>query len=374
MPRKKTALLLTGGGARAAYQVGALKAIASLYPRNHGLPFPIICGTSAGAINGSALAAYASCFRLGLKKLEYIWGGFSSEQVYECSWDQLLQQWGRMVLNNMRASYGPQHGFALFNNQPLRQLLHRVIDFERIDLNILRGHLEAFSITASDDSTGHSITFFQGQHELQNWQRAKREGRRCVLHTEHLLASAAIPMMFPPIQVGQDYYGDGSVHQISPLSPAIHLGAEQILVLGVEQPYPESPTELQRSPSSADIMGHMLNTIFADTLDSDVERLERINETLDLMTDERRSQLPLKPISLWRLENQHDLDQIARQYYDDIPWPVRLLLSGMGAGPDSNSSICSYVMFEQRYTRHLIELGYQDAIAKKDELRDFLQI
>lgn len=371
----KQGLLLTGGGARAAYQVGALKAIAEFYPRNHGTPFKVITGTSAGAINSCAIACYASCFRLGVKKLEYIWNNFHANQVFQCSFNELSQQLLLTFLAKFRSPHAMRQPVSLFNNKPLQQLLDRYLDMPRIEINIQRQHLDAISVTASDYNNGDSISFFQGKYQLEEWQRARRGGRRTRLHTHHLLASSAIPLVFPCTQIGQDFYGDGSVHQLSPLSPAIHLGAEKLLVIGAEQP-PQAlrPGELRQTPSGADIAGHLLDTIFTDTLNADIERLNRINDTLALTPESQRTNLNMKQIELFRLANEHDINAIADECFYELPITIRCLLRTIGVNEHSHSSITSYLMFEQNFTRRLINLGYQDVLRQEQELRVFLDI
>lgn len=375
MAGTKQGLLLTGGGARAAYQVGALKAIAEFYPRNHGTPFKVITGTSAGAINSCAIACYASCFRLGVKKLEYIWNNFHANQVFQCSFNEISQHLLLTLLSKFQSPHVIRKPVSLFNNKPLHQLLDRYLDMGRIDLNIQRQHLDAISITASDYNNGDSISFFQGNQALQEWQRARRCGLRTRLHTQHLLASSAIPLVFPCTQIGQDYYGDGSVHQLSPLSPAIHLGAEKLLVIGAEQPPQKLKLgEVRQTPSGADIAGHLLDTIFTDTLNADIERLSRVNDTLALTPESQQTTLKMKHIGLFRLANEHDINAIADKYFYDLPITIRTLLRTIGVNEHSHSSITSYLMFEQNYTRELMHLGYQDVLKQEQELRVFLNI
>jgi len=375
MTDTKQGLLLTGGGARAAYQVGALKAIAEFYPRNHGTPFKVITGTSAGAINSCAIACYASCFRLGVKKLEYIWNNFHANQVFQCRFNDISRHLLLTFLSKFQSPHVVRQPVSLLNNKPLQQLLDSYLDMRRIDINIQRQHLDAISITASDYNNGDSISFFQGNQQLQEWQRARRCGLRTRLHTHHLLASSAIPLVFPCAQIGRDFYGDGSVHQLSPLSPAIHLGAEKLLVIGAEQPPQKFKLgEIRQTPSGADIAGHLLDTIFTDTLNSDIERLSRINDTLSLTPAPQQSSLNMKPIGLFRITNEHDINAIADKYFHDLPITIRTLLRTIGANQGSNSSITSYLMFEQNYTRELINLGYQDVLKQELELRAFLNI
>ncbi len=375
MPEPKIGLLLTGGGARAAYQVGALKAIAEFYPRNHGTPFRVITGTSAGAINSCAIASYASCFRLGVKKLEYIWKNFHAHHVYQCSVNELSAHILRNTISRFTSPHLERYPISLLNNRPLYDLLNSYLDLHRIDRNIQTGYLDAISVTASDYSSGDSISFFQGHAQLQEWQRAKRSGIRCAINSKHLIASSAIPMVFPSTRIAQDFYGDGSVHQLSPLSPAIHLGAEKIFVIGLEQPSGVDLTiPLSQHPSGAEIASHLLDTIFTDTLNSDIERLERVNKLLKSTDEKAQAQLNMRQISHFRIYNTHDFNRIADAHFTELPIMIRLLLGLIGVNKHSRSSITSYLMFEQNYTRELIRLGYQDVMEQETQVRSFMGI
>jgi len=372
--KPKIALLLSGGGARGAYQVGVLKAIASFYPRNHGIPFPILCGTSAGAMNTTALGCYAPCFHLGVKKLEWIWRHMHTNQIYRSDLNHVsrymfnnLTKWIRSDLNRNRAS-------SLLDNSPLRELLTQFIPFDRLERNISAGHLHALSITASSYQTGNSMSFFQGHPSINDWKRSKRESLRGTLHYDHLMASAAIPLLFPAIEVRQAYYGDGSIHQLSPLSPPIHLGAEKILCIGLAStPKTEAHAQLHH-PSASSIAGHLLDSIFSDTLTSDIERLSRINDTLELIPAETRAQLPLRKIETLLINPSIDIDQLAHKHFEHMPLAIRLLLKSIGIDKTSESSLVSYLLFEKSFCSALIDVGYRDGIAHKQQLLKFLEI
>ncbi|WP_432453834.1 MULTISPECIES: patatin-like phospholipase family protein [unclassified Agarivorans] len=370
---KKVALVLTGGGARAAYQVGVLKAIAEQYPRNHASPFQIICGTSAGAINATALAVYASCFRLGVKKLEYIWRNFHCKQVFKTDGLTIAKQLSSLLCKSLHADYGRQHGFSLLNNEPLQQLLNNYLNYKRIDQNIASKHLHALAVTASNYQDGNSLSFFQAEEAQQNWQRARRLGHKTQIHTTHLLASAAIPLIFPAAKVGQDYYGDGSIHQLCPLSPAIHLGADKIVTIHLEQQRRSSSMLTPLAPNSAAIAGHLLDSIFSDTLNSDLERLERINRTIELLSEQQQQQLNLRPITSLSIKPSIDFDQLAHNYYQHLPLSVKLMLATLGIKQAKPSSITSFLMFEQAYTTCLLNHGYKDASAQIDKILTFIQ-
>ncbi|MCL1036387.1 patatin-like phospholipase family protein [Shewanella submarina] len=368
------ALVLGGGGARAAYQVGVLKALVQCYPRNHGIPFNIVCGTSAGAINATSIATHASCFHLGVRKLDWVWRHMVTRNIYDTSVKHLLSHLLGMGLRVFQDDQVNTEAPSLFNNDPLRKLLNELIDFGRIDRNIARGALRAISVDTSSYNTSGSISFFQGNEEIANWQRARREGQRTQLNTEHLLASAAIPLVFPSIRLGQHYFGDGSVHQLAPLSSPIHLGARKVMVINLDSPHKHQGKELPHHPKAATLAGHLLDTIFSDTLNSDLERLERINSTLAHIPESSRDKLPLKPIETLVIKPSEDLSVIAARHYRHMPVGVRSMLKLIGINQESDSSIVSYLLFEKSYTRALIELGYQDAMCQMDELRQFFEI
>ena len=373
----KNALVLTGGGARAAYQVGVLSAIAKFVPRNHAIPFPILCGTSAGAINSTALGCYASCFHLGVKKLEWMWKNLDTSKIYHSDTRGVFGYIGKGILASFQADYANKLPRSLLNNEPLRQLLNSVMNFKRIDNNILRGYLSAVSVTASSYTTGNSISFFQADDTINEWDRAKRCGQANQLNSEHLMASAAIPLVFPSTKIKNQHFGDGSVHQLSPLSPAIHLGAKRIFVIGVDQP--KEPAHVNENnphpPTAATIAGHLLDSIFADTMNSDLERMARINETLKLIPKNKRISVEgLKHIDSFIINPSHDFNAIALNYYNDLPLPVRLLLRSAGISNDSESSIISYLLFEKNFCSELIKLGFEDAMEQENQIKHFLNL
>ncbi|WP_077338562.1 patatin-like phospholipase family protein [Pseudocolwellia agarivorans] len=371
------ALILTGGGARAAYQVGVLSAIAQFIPRNHGCPFPIISGTSAGAINTTALACYASCFQLGVKKLEWVWKNLNTSRIYHGDPYRVYSHIAKGIFGSFQADYASRPARSLLNNDPLRQLLNEVIDFKRIDNNILKGYLSAVSVTASSYNTGDSISFYQSEEHISPWFRANRRGEPTQINSEHLMASAAIPMVFPSINIKRQHFGDGSIHQLSPLSPAIHLGAERIFIVGVEQP--TEPVYANENnphpPTASSVAGHLLDSIFSDTLQSDIERAKRINETIALIPEDvRKEKSGLKKIDTLLLNPSHDFNAMAIEYFDELPLSIKILLRSIGITNDSESSIISYLLFEKNYCKQLIKLGFEDAMEKETSIRGFLSL
>jgi len=373
----KNALILTGGGARAAYQVGVLSAITKFVPRNHGTPFPILCGTSAGAINTTALGCYASCFHLGIKKLEWIWKNLDTAKIYHNDTKGVFGHIANGMLASFQADYANKLPRSLLNNAPLRELLNSVLNFKRIANNISQGYLSAVSVTASSYSTGDSISFYQANDNITPWVRAKRRGEPAQLNSEHLMASSAIPLVFPSINIKQQHFGDGSIHQLSPLSPAIHLGAKRVFIIGVDQPKEPKDTNenTPHPPSAATIAGHLLDSVFSDTMNSDLERVARINKTLKLIPKSNKEYLGnLQHIDSFIINPSTDFNAIAMNYYYDLPLPVRLLLRSMGVNNDSESSIVSYLLFEKNYCSELIKLGFEDAMEQENKIKHFLNL
>ncbi|NTS77068.1 patatin-like phospholipase family protein [Catenovulum sp. SM1970] len=369
------ALLLCGGGARAAYQVGVLKAIAHDLPRNTRIPFPILTGTSAGAINSTALAVYASCFHLGVKKLEWVWKNFSTSRVYRSDALGVFWHLSKGIGSGTQASYANKRANSWFNNQPLRKLLNELLDFKRIDQNILSGHLKALSVNASSYSTGDAVCFFQANRHIKPWRRSHRRGEKALINTEHLMASAAIPLVFPSIHIQQDYYGDGSVHQLAPLSPPIHLGAKKIFLIGMSDISQEDRSQIpQHHPSLGTITGHLLDTIFNEALNSDLERLERVNQTMALLDKDERKKVKLRKVETFQIKPSQSFNTIAAKHYEDMPKAIKMLLKVFGISADSESSIVSYLMFEKAYCSELIELGFKDAMAQIDDIKAFLEL
>jgi NTE family protein len=369
---KKTGLILTGGGARAAYQVGVLRAVSELLGRPAWNPFPVLCGTSAGAINAAALAIHAYNFALGVRGLVQVWEHFHVEQVYRSDAWGIIRTGGRwlsalMLLNRANP-------VSLLDNTPLRELLARTMDYARIQQNIDSGALYAVSVTASGYSSGQSVSFYQGGPEAVEWERTQRVGSATPIDTDILMASSALPFIFPAVKVHREYFGDGSMRQIAPISPALHLGADRVLIIGTGRQTADSRVRSSLYPSIAQIAGHALNSIFLDSLNVDVERLQRINRTISLVPPDRirESGLPLRHVDVLVISPSQPIERIAGRHLYDLPRPVRYLLRAVGAMNRNGSNLASYLLFEPGFTRALIQLGYEDAIARGDEMREFL--
>ncbi len=370
----KIGLLLSGGGARGAYQVGVLKAIATFYPRNHAIPFPILCGTSAGAINSTALGCYAASFHLGVKKLDWIWRNMRTHHIYHSDLGHVSNHMFGNMTKWMRSSLEANKPTSLLDNSPLRHLINKYVPFERLERNINNGSLHALAVTASSYQTGNSVSFYQGNSAIKDWKRSKRESLRGVLHTEHLMASAALPLVFPAIEVRQSFYGDGSIHQLSPLSPAIHLGADKVLCIGLDSPHDQPEYVMMKHPSASSIAGHLLDSVFSDTLDSDIERIQRVNETLSLIDPTLKESHNLRKIDTLVINPSIDINKIAQRHFQEVPWPIRRLMASIGVTKDSDSSLMSYLLFEKGYCGELIDAGYADGMAQQEKIKEFLNI
>ncbi|NVK36861.1 MAG: patatin-like phospholipase family protein [Gammaproteobacteria bacterium] len=371
---KKIGLVLSGGGARAAYQVGVLKAIIRLLPQDTANPFQVISGTSAGAINAVALASYASHYRQGIQRLEHTWKNFSCDQIFRSDFLSVLK-WSTKFFLNTFFGYKAGDPVSLLDNSPLRQLLKKMILFENIQKAIDNQDLHALSVTASGYASGESVSFFQGHKNIKNWQRLRRIGLRSRISVEHLLASSAIPAVFPAIQINREYFGDGAIRQLAPISPALHLGADKILVIGVSgQAHKRKPREqMKHYPSMAKIMNHMFNAAFLDSMESDVERLSRINNTISKIPEKimETQQINLRPVEILEINPSESIDDIAARHARELPKGLRVFLKGSGTTHKSGAGVLSYLLFERGFCRELIQCGYDDAMKRKDDILRF---
>ncbi|MDH0301209.1 MULTISPECIES: patatin-like phospholipase family protein [unclassified Pseudomonas] len=374
-----TGLILSGGGARAAYQVGVLAGIAELLPPGAPNPFPVIVGTSAGAINAVKLASGATRFAEAVQHLTAFWQNFRSHLVLRSDWPGVIRQASRFVGHSL-LGIGGQVPVALLDSRPLRRLLHEHLDLDGIAHSLAANQLRAIAVTAFGYESGQAVTFYQGRDTIEPWLRHRRIGMPTPLTIDHLLASSAIPLLFAPVRLGEEFFGDGAVRQSAPISPALHLGASRVLVVGVsgnpQRPAPPLPTQRVFSgqqPSLAQIGGHMLNSTFIDSLEDDIELLQRLNHLSHLMPahlDARR--LGLAPIEVLVVAPSQPLDEIAARHRRELPAALRLFLRGPGATKTSGAGVLSYLLFEASYCSELIELGRKDALAKKRELCQFL--
>ena len=371
---RRTALVLTGGGARAAYQVGVLKAVAELLPGPAAIPFGIVCGASAGAINATALACYAARFGEGVRRLEAVWSRLTSDQIYQTDlWGMTLNSL-RWIATLFRPKTLPPSRRALMDNAPLRRLLARLLRLDRIRTALAKGHLHALSVTCSGYNSGESVSFFEGHPDIAAWTRSRRMGARSRIRLDHLMASSAIPLLFPAVKIHREYFGDGSMRFLAPISPALHLGADRVMIIGVADGDPKRTSVGRRNyPTIAEIGGHVLDSVFIDSLSSDLERLQRINRTLGRMPEAVRTgmQMELKPIETLVISPSQDLAALSGKHAHALPPVVRFFFHRIGITRRTGSAILSYLLFESGYTRELIALGYADALRQKDEILAF---
>ncbi len=388
---ERAGLLLTGGGARAAYQVGVLEAIADLRKacgaQDTGNPFPIITGTSAGAITAAALACGADDFDAAVRRIVSVWKNFRADQVYRSDSLSVMRSGARWLtllsIGWVVAKWRRVRPRSLLDNSPLSELLEKMVPLERLPELIQQGHIQALAITASSYSSGEHVTFFEGASHLKPWVRSQRFGVRGRITIEHLLASSAIPFVFPamPLQLEgrAEYFGDGSMRQSAPIAGAIHLGSRRVLVVGAgrmnEPKGNAAPQTVNHYPSLAQIAGHALANIFLDALAVDVERMRRINRTLSLIPLDAQHSSPLRPIELLVISPSKRLDEMAARHIALLPVAVRTMLGGLGVSSQASdvkgAALASYLLFESGYTQELMALGYADALAQSDEVRNF---
>ncbi len=372
---KCTALILPGGGARGAYQAGVLKAIGEMQGRANTPvinPFPIYCGTSAGAINAAVMASHAHEFLLGVERLEMFWRNMRCNRVYRTDAWTVLKSGLRFAATLLSGGLIAANPRAFLDNTPLRHFLQQTLQLEGIQTALDQGALRGVAVTASGYTSASAISYFQAQQQVKGWQRQRRKGVATKLQLTHLLASAALPLIFPAERIGNEYFGDGGMRLIAPLSPAVHLGANRILVIATrdEKPDlpPENPTEY---PSAGEIGGYLMDSIFMDTLNADLARMRRINKTLALIPEDKRSQTKLINIDSLVIRPSKDLRYVTRSHVHEIPLSVQTLLRTLG-GWGRDWRMASYLLFESAYCGELIDLGYADGMAAEQDICSFL--
>ena len=374
--RKNVALIMSGGGARAAYQVGVLRAIARMLPRGTPNPFRIICGTSAGAINAASLASNIDHFDLAVQRLARAWGNLHVGQVYRADFPGTARTFCRCIGALLRGGLHRSEPISLLDCAPLETLLKSMIDFGRIRHTISTGHLGALCVTASSYASGDSISFFEGDGSQHPWRRAHRVGRPAEIGLAHVLASCALPIAFPVVRIDGEHFGDGSMHQLAPISAALHLGANRVLVIGVGSAShgDRGAPDAKLWPSLAQIAGHMLDAIFIDTLDMDLERLHRVNQTISQIPAERRANdaHALRPIEALVIRPSRWLDVIAAAHAIELPRTTRFLMRRAGVLEPNGARFLSYLLFERGYCRRLMHLGFTDAMTQRNDILSLL--
>lgn len=381
-------LILSGGGARAAYQAGVLSEIAQIRSEicpdliDSPSPFKVICGTSAGAINGAALATRSDNFDTAASDLVDLWSHMKAGDIYEADSLGVARSGARWLtlfsLGWAIAKWRKLKPRSLLNSSPLKVLLDKMILWDRLPDLMRQGCVRSLAIATSSYSSGEHVTFYQSSAPILPWVRSSRVAVKAILNNDHLMASSAIPFIFPAAPINDLWYGDGSMRQTAPISPAIHLGADKVLVIGAGRMQEPSVTPGQISPvrsvgypSIAQIAGHAMSNIFLDSLSADVERMGRVNQTLRIMTPEQRELGALRPIELLLIAPSERIDDIAARLVQVLPIPIRALLSALGVRHGSGGALASYLLFESAFTQELIALGKKDARAKQREIQSF---
>lgn len=375
-----------GGGARAAYQAGVLEGLAELldragWPATRN-PFPVVCGTSAGAINAAGFAAHCDEWQGAVGRIATLWRTVEAHDIYRTDLRGSLgnaAHWVGALLFGWLASTRPR---SLFDNTPLRELLERTIDTVRLRHCLDAGSLRALAITASSYTSGQHVTWYESRAEVDPWYRTQRLAAPATLGIEHLLASSAIPFVFPavalPIGERQEFFGDGSMRQWAPISPAIHLGADRVVVIGASRLEtaalrPGHTGSQHGYPSLAQIAGHAMSGIFLDALAGDVERLGRINRTLAELDPHGAGAQGLRRIAALVISPSQRLDGLAAPHVRELPRNIRMLLRLIGATDTRGAALSSYLLFVSGYTRRLADLGRTDALARRDEVLGFFE-
>lgn len=371
--KQKTALILSGGGARGAYQAGVLKGVAEILPEKSRSPFQIISGVSAGAINSVKLASEIESFSNSVEKLNFLWSQMTPSQVFKTD----LLSMNRLSLGLLNG--GLKNFDSLLDTQPLRELISGNCDFSGIKRNIDSGHLESLIINSNNYNTGAAVSFVQTSTARLAWKESRRLAQLTEINVDHIMASASIPMLFPPIQVGTYYYGDGCVRNSTPCSPAIRMGADKLFVIGVRTQMSSELSHRQEvspqdatKPSMIRILNALLNAVLLDSVEQDVHRIQRINHLIELSGYANHSDKTFKKIPALCISPSQDLGEIARQHAHHLPRLLRMTISAFGS-LDEASEILSYLLFDPHFCRKSIEMGYNDAMDSRSEIESFFQ-
>lgn len=372
------ALVLSGGGARAAYQAGAIAAIVDISSElGVTQPFDFYTGVSAGAINAALLATAPLCsLTKGSQRLIELWSLANSEKVYITDPISLsvqgLQLIAELSMGGMKKST-PRR--ALLDTSPLKDLISDNCEFENIKKNLDNNRFRGLAISALDYFSSSTITFVQGQDTVPEWQRVRRRSERTQISTNHVLASASIPILFPPITIGDRHFGDGSIRNFSPCGPAIYMGASKVIAIGVRRKqdvcYTSKQINEQKPPTIGRVANVLLHTLMMDGFEIDIERIERVNHNLEKLSENEKKNVSVRPVEYLWISPSRDISEIASHKVHYLPNMIRYLLRGLGSLQDT-SEIASFLLFEPSYCAQLIEIGFDDAMKNKNEIRRML--
>lgn len=369
----KLGIVLTGGGARGAYQVGVLRAIYEITHKHRHL-LDVITGNSAGAINATYIASNAHDWDLATKSLIEMWSNLTPHEVFDLgkrSLTGLGLKWisGTMFGGMTKSGSRMNH---LLDTTPLRKLLSERIDFINLNKNILEGTISGLALSTTNYSSGASVVFYNSNHSVTDWTRSDRFSQRTPIGLDHLMGSAAIPFFFPPEKIGESYFGDGCVRQTTPFSPAIHLGADKIIGIGIRHPHAKENVRNIAfapvgDPTLGQIAGVMLNAIFLDSMEADYERMKRINELIAKQTEPEFKQIPV-----YMIRPSQDLGKMTQKLNQELPGKLRYLLKGIGVSDKEGLDLLSYLAFDRSYTEPLIELGHKDTLNQRNLILEFI--
>jgi NTE family protein len=368
-------LILSGGGARAAYQVGVLKAISDQFP-GFDYPFQVICGSSAGALNAVGLGSGGEIFRHSIEKVESLWMHMSSDKVYRTDYWSLARNMGQFVKSFVSGD-GIDVPGSMFDSSPLRKFLESEVDFNQLTHNIQHKEIKAVSVTCCGYRSGQSVSFFQGEEDLEGWQSGQRVGIKTALTLDHLMASSAIPTIFPPVKIHREYFGDGVTRNMAPMSPAVHLGADRILVVGVSanKVNRHLRKESKHEPRLPHILEHVINGMFIDVIENDIEKAEIINSLLARSPDAEliAKEMNLRSIETLAINPSEPIDEIAIKYIHKLPGPIKQFF-GLNKEPvEGGVSLASYLLFDGDFMNELIQLGYKDAKKQAKQVDEFFK-
>jgi len=371
-------LILPGGGARNAYQVGVLKAVEELLASKNPSPFPVVTGTSAGSLNAGMIASRSMDFSDGMQRLQGMWENLQMEMVVRTDSKTAAKAGAKWLWSFASGGAGNSQPDSLLDNTPLRSLLENHVNLARMRQCIQSGHLQALGVTASSYGRGASLTYYEGQENLAPWERTRRFGVPSRLRVDHFMASIAIPVVFPAVKINNEYHGDGSMRESAPLSPALHLGANKLLIISVRNPQTEyDPANISpKYPNLGFVAGYMFDTLFMDRLDSDIERLKRINFALSQtkQTSFQHNDSLLRPVDFLVISPSVDIREIVAKHVQRFPRSMRVLLSGLGAMTKEGRPLTSYLLFDSNFAQDLIELGYKDGYAQREKLQELLEL